>query len=109
YASFGASDPKPPRPNRLRFESDGPLPVEDLAPASFSLAFLPIGIAVRMNTRSPQMIGVESPSPGTFTFHLIWLVSLQLSGGSARDATPLANGPRHCGQKSLPSDVELAA
>ena len=45
-----------------------------------------------------QMIGVEVPLPGSFTFHLMLFVSLQVTGGLAAGAVPLAWGPRHCGQ-----------
>src|SRR5688500_4458326 len=51
-----------------------------------------------MKTLSPQITGVAQPLPGILTFHLMWLVSLQAVGGLAMGATPLANGPRHCGQ-----------
>src|SRR5262245_17384152 len=51
-----------------------------------------------MKTLLSQMTGVAEPLPGIFTFHLTWLVSLQVVGGLAKGATPLASGPRHCGQ-----------
>src|SRR5580700_1711333 len=63
-------------------------------------AFLPVGMAVSMKTYLSQMMGVAEPLPGSFTFHLTLLVSLQLTGGLAAGATPLAKGPRHCGQFS---------
>src|SRR5438876_11969967 len=43
-------------------------------------------------------MGEECPLPGNGIFQRILLVSLQRIGGLARGATPLANGPRHCGQ-----------
>src|SRR2546427_89669 len=43
-------------------------------------------------------MGEECPLPGTGIFQRTWLVSLQRIGGLACGATPLANGPRHCGQ-----------
>ena len=43
-------------------------------------------------------MGVAEPLPGILTFHFTLFVSLQVSGGSPCGATPLANGPRHCGQ-----------
>src|SRR5580658_5521373 len=52
-----------------------------------------------MKMRLSQTMGVESPSPGMGVFHLTLLVSLQVTGGSASGATPVASGPRHCGQK----------
>src|SRR5213076_3369896 len=43
-------------------------------------------------------MGEECPLPGNGIFQRILLVSLQRVGGLACGATPLANGPRHCGQ-----------
>src|SRR6266540_3952590 len=43
-------------------------------------------------------MGEECPLPGNGSFQRILLVSLQRIGGLACGATPLANGPRHCGQ-----------
>src|SRR2546425_9490970 len=43
-------------------------------------------------------MGEECPLPGSGIFQRILLVSLQRIGGLACGATPLANGPRHCGQ-----------
>src|SRR6266540_2979851 len=43
-------------------------------------------------------MGEECPLPGNGIFQRILLVSLQRIGGLACGATPLANGPRHCGQ-----------
>ena len=57
----------------------------------------PVGIAVVKNILSPQTIGVEKPRPAIGIFHLRFLVSL-LSVGAPPRATPLKNGPRHCGQ-----------
>src|SRR5436190_16404110 len=73
----------------------------------FAAACLPVGIAVRRNIRSAQIIGVASPKPGTGTFHLTCSLSLQLAGGSDKGATPVPSGPRHCGQNC--SDFESPA
>src|SRR6266702_2953978 len=43
-------------------------------------------------------MGEECPLPGNGIFQRILLVSLQRIAGLAWGATPLANGPRHCGQ-----------
>src|SRR5437867_1553519 len=43
-------------------------------------------------------MGEECPLPGNGIFQRTLLVSLQRIGGLAWGATPLANGPRHCGQ-----------
>src|SRR5213076_1693424 len=43
-------------------------------------------------------MGEECPLPGNGIFQRILLVSLQRVGGLACGETPLANGPRHCGQ-----------
>src|SRR5438876_3698924 len=43
-------------------------------------------------------MGEECDLPGTAIFQRMLLVSLQRTGGLARGATPVANGPRHCGQ-----------
>src|SRR5712671_4863303 len=45
-------------------------------------------------------MGDECALPGRTVFQRMLLVSLQWTGGFARGATPLANGPRHCGQLS---------
>src|SRR5262245_30261543 len=68
----------------------------------------PTGMAVSTNTRSPQTIGDELPRPGISTFHLMFLVSLHSSGGLAVFETPVADGPRHCGQ-NRPASVSCAA
>src|SRR5205807_245091 len=47
---------------------------------------------------SPQTTGVEEPAPGMAAFHLTFFVSLHSTGGLASGATPVASGPRHCGQ-----------
>jgi hypothetical protein len=52
------------------------------------------------NTLSPQMTGVDVPLPGSATFHFTFDDSLHVVGGLASGATPLASGPRHCGQFS---------
>src|SRR5688572_18562586 len=70
---------------------DWPAPADSAAPA---------GMAVWMNTWLPQMIGVELPLPGSFTFHLTFSVSLHFVGGVADGATPVPSGPRHWGQVS---------
>ena len=50
-----------------------------------------VGTAVWMNTLSPQTTGVELPLPGSLTFHLMFSVSLQVTGGSPVGA-PLVLG-----------------
>src|SRR5215204_3309516 len=56
------------------------------------------GTAVRTNTLSFQMTGVPDPRPGISIFQRMFFVSLHSSGGSAVRETPVAYGPRHCGQ-----------
>src|SRR4030095_14915258 len=56
------------------------------------------GTAERTNTLSPQMTGVPDPRPGISTFQRTFFVSLHSRGGSAVLETPVAYGPRHCGQ-----------
>src|SRR4051794_1010165 len=46
----------------------------------------------------PHTMGVAVLSPSILTFHLMLALSSQLLGGSPKGATPLASGPRHCGQ-----------
>ena len=58
----------------------------------------PTGTADSTNTFSPQMTGVPDPRPGISTFQRTFFVSLHSSGGSAVFDTPVAYGPRHCGQ-----------
>ena len=64
------------------------------------------GMAVKMKMRLPEIIGVEVPNPGVLIFHFTFLVSLHCDGGSASGATPVASGPRHCGQEFLESAEE---
>src|SRR5438093_9185324 len=71
---------------------------------AFASAFLPVGIAVSTKIRSAQTIGVASPEPGSLTFHFTSSVSLQVTGGSANGAAPVASGPRHCGQNWFTSE-----
>src|SRR5580704_12044180 len=63
-------------------------------------------MAERIKIRLSHTMGVALPSPGIGVFHLTLLVSLQVNGGSASGANPVASGPRHCGQ--LPSAAESA-
>src|SRR6185503_15949425 len=84
------------------------------ASAGFSSAgFASIGFvtrtAVRTNTRLPQTTGVEEAEPAIGNFHFTFLFSLHSSGGSASGATPLASGPRHCGQLRRASGEGSAA
>src|SRR6185436_19108367 len=58
----------------------------------------PTGTADRTNIRSPQITGDDDPRPGTSTFQRMFLVSLHSVGGLAAFETPVAKGPRHCGQ-----------
>jgi hypothetical protein len=51
-----------------------------------------------MKILSSQIIGVAFPLPGTLTFHFTFSDSLQVVGGFAEGATPVCEGPRHCGQ-----------
>src|SRR5436309_592122 len=44
--------------------------------------------------------GEEWPLPGNAIFQRTLFVSVQCTGGSARGATPVANGPRHWVQPS---------
>src|SRR6185436_20257990 len=55
-------------------------------------------MAVWMKIWFSQMMGVDVPYPGSFSFHFTLLSSLHEVGGSAFGATPVAVGPRHCGQ-----------
>src|SRR6185436_1499006 len=45
------------------------------------------------------MTGDEEPRPGISTFQRMFFVSLHSVGGLACFETPVACGPRHCGQK----------
>jgi hypothetical protein len=59
----------------------------------------PAGTADSTNTRSPQTMGEADPRPGISTFQRTFFVSLHSVGGSPYFETPVAYGPRHCGQK----------
>jgi hypothetical protein len=48
--------------------------------------------------RSPHTTGDDEPRPGISTFHFTFFDSLHSVGGSAWRDTPVACGPRHCGQ-----------
>ena len=61
-------------------------------------ASTPTGTADSTKSRSPQTTGDEEPRPGISTFQRMFFVSLHSSGGSAVVDTPVACGPRHCGQ-----------
>src|SRR5256885_12520310 len=54
-------------------------------------------------------MGEECPLPGNGIFQRILLVSFQRIGGLACGATPLANGPRHCGQLLKTAALSQAA
>ena len=45
-----------------------------------------------------QTTGDAEPRPGLSIFQRMFLVSLHAAGGLAVDDTPVACGPRHCGQ-----------
>ena len=45
-----------------------------------------------------RMTGEDQPSPGIFTFHVTWSVSLHSTGGLPSDACPCPSAPRNCGQ-----------
>lgn len=66
-------------------------------------------MAVTTKIWSFQTIGVEVPKPGIFIFHFTFSVSLQVVGGFAPGATPLARGPRHLGQSPLDFEACSAA
>src|SRR5277367_3950493 len=66
-------------------------------------------MAERMKTRLSHTMGVALPSPGIGVFHLTLLVSLQVKGGSACGAKPVASGPRHCGQLRSAAESAQAA
>ena len=54
--------------------------------------------AVVTNTLFPLTIGEEQPSPGSFTFHLMLVLSwLHFSGRFSLTETPTLSGPRHWG------------
>src|SRR5689334_18965813 len=57
-----------------------------------------MGTAAVTYTASPKTTGEEWALPGSGVFHRMSFVSLQCSGGVANGATPVASGPRHCGQ-----------
>ena len=58
-----------------------------------------VGTAVVTKTRSPQTTGVAEPRPGISTFQRMFFPSAHSRGGVAVLDTPVACGPRHCGQK----------
>ena len=61
------------------------------------------GTAVSTNRRSPHTTGEPDPRPGISIFQRTFFVSLHSAGGSARLDTPVAYGPRHCGQYASPA------
>src|ERR1041385_1818708 len=65
------------------------------------------GTALVMNTRSPQTIGLEWPSPGISVFQRMFFPDspFHSTGGDPAPA-PLADGPRNCGQSE--SDAKAA-
>src|SRR5882672_2735530 len=67
-----------------------------------------MGTADRRNKRSPQMTGDADPRPGISTFQRMFFVSLHSTGGVAVFETPVAYGPRHCGQNRSAGDRELS-
>jgi hypothetical protein len=62
-----------------------------------------MGTADSTNIRSPQITGDDEPRPGISTFQRMFFVSLHSVGGVADLETPVAKGPRHCGQKRWPA------
>src|SRR3990170_8386942 len=52
------------------------------------------------NTRSPQTIGDEMPSPRTGAFQAMFSVLLQRAGSPVSGETPVPDGPRQFGQLS---------
>src|SRR5690348_690896 len=85
--------PGPPRP-----------PGGGAGGAAFS-SVPPSGMAVWMKIESPHTTGDAVPRPGIFTFHLTFLSSDHVVGGSALGENPLASGPRHAGQFDSAADV----
>src|SRR5260370_21461293 len=57
--------------------------------------------AVTTKTRSPKTIGDALPRPDRGAFHLTFVFSSQVTGGSPLGAVPLASGPRHWCQFSI--------
>ena len=75
--------------------------------ASFS--FSPVGTAVVRNSRSPQTIGDDRPSPGTAFFQRTFFVSDHSTGGLPAGADPVRLGPRQAGQPPSTSEAGSGA
>src|SRR5688572_9448832 len=54
-------------------------------------------------------MGVEWPRPGILVFHLMFCVSLHVSGGFAPAAVPVPDVPRHAGQSDTVSANAMEA
>jgi hypothetical protein len=65
-----------------------------------------VAAAVSRNSRSAQTTGDADPRQGISTFQRTFFVSLHSSEGVAVGETPVASGPRHCGQKRSASAAE---
>ena len=65
----------------------------------------PVAMAEVRKTKPFQTTGVEWPRPGIFVFQRMFVSSASFhnNGGVAAGATPVPNGPRHCGQLSIAS------
>ena len=70
---------------------------------------LPSVNTVVINTCFPHTTGEDQPRPGMSCFHTIFSVVLQRSGRSACSATPIASGPRNCGQLSTAPTLPTTA
>src|SRR5438552_91367 len=54
-----------------------------------------------INTLSPQTTGDDQPRPGILAFHRTFLSAAHSAGSCVSVDTPLAFGPRNCGQSAL--------
>src|SRR3954468_8163437 len=99
-ASSRAVRPPPPLPVARSIASTRYLCTDGDAPRGPCDASIvtPAGTAVSTYTRSFHTNGDADPRPGISIFHLMFFVSSHCSGGVAVFETPVAYGPRHCGQ-----------
>src|SRR5262249_36304377 len=58
------------------------------------------------NTRPPQTIGDETPTPPSRIRHAMFEASLQDWGSPVSDEAPVPAGPRQCGQFSADTGAE---
>src|SRR5262249_5934323 len=61
------------------------------------------------NTRSPDTIGDDTPTPARFAFHARVSAALHCSGRLRSFVVPLPSGPRHCGQSAALMDALAAS